>query len=213
MRYTPSLSPEAIEENHRHFSDRVMLFKKHGLDFAEGLKAVLRETGPLKGTILEIGTGKGHTALALAGQGYGITSVDKDRQALGMAALNLAYENLLSRVKLYVMDAGHMEFEDRSFDNVAAVHFFHHIYNEKRIFDEIDRVLSVKGKVVFVDFSKEGMDIVNSIHRSEGRVHEDSNTGGEGVGSYFEGLGYKIKHLNPRYFWVIIGEKNTAEVK
>jgi len=70
MRYIPKVTPESVRENHRHFMERVSIFKKRGFDFSRTLRFVLKKAEPLRGSILEIGTGKGHTMLALAKAGH-----------------------------------------------------------------------------------------------------------------------------------------------
>ena len=55
MQYVPKLSTEEIEENHKHFIERISLYRKKGLDFDENRKFILEKIKPLKGNILEIG--------------------------------------------------------------------------------------------------------------------------------------------------------------
>ena len=81
MRYTPRLGRKKIEENHRYFSERVLLYKKKGLDLVKSREFILRKAQPLPGSILELGTGAGHTTVALAKAGYDFVSIDKDKEA------------------------------------------------------------------------------------------------------------------------------------
>jgi len=207
MRYIPKVSHESVEENHRHFMERVSIFKKRGFDFSRTLRFVLKKAEPLRGSILEIGTGKGHTMLALAKAGHKFTSIDKDKNTLKIAALNLAYAKLLSLVEFHTMDGKKLKFKNNSFNNIIAVSVFHHISSVEKMLIEIDRVLSKNGKIIFADFNSKGMAIVNSVHKHEGRVHECTDASKEKIFSYFHGLGYDMDRYNSKSHWVIIGKK------
>ena len=207
MRYIPKVSHESVEENHRHFMERVSIFKKRGFDFSRSLRFVLKKAEPLHGSILEIGTGTGHTMLALAKAGYKFTSIDKDKDTLKIAALNLAYAKLLPLVEFHAMDGKKLKFKNSSFNNIIAVSVFHHISSVEKMLIEIDRVLSKNGKIVFADFNSKGMAIGNSVHKHEGRVHECTDASKEKIFSYFHGLGYDMDRYNSKSHWVIIGKK------
>lgn len=187
--------------------ERVSIFKKRGFDFSRSLRFVLKKAEPLHGSILEIGTGTGHTMLALAKAGYELTSIDKDKNALKIAALNLAYAKLLPLVEFHAMDGKKLKFKNNSFNNIIAVSVFHHINSVEKMLIEIDRVLSKNGKIVFADFNSKGMAIVNSVHRHEGGVHECTDATKGKIFSYFHGLGYDMDSYNSKSHWAIIGKK------
>lgn len=207
MKYTPKLTDREIEDNHLVFMERISLYKKRGLDIIASRKFIIDKSYPLNGSILEIGTGNGYTTLALAKAGYEIISIDNDREALKKTALNLAYENILSQVTFFVMDANSLSFEDNSFNNVICINMLHHIDSPNKIFLEMDKVLRADGKLVLADFNQKGMEIVNSIHKQEGRTHKDSGIRGDYVYSYFHGLGYEIKKYADEHHWILIGKK------
>ena len=207
MQYLPELSAKEIEENHERFSERVSVYRKKGLDYTETRRLMLEKVKPLSGTILEIGTGTGYTTIALAEAGYEVATIDKDKEILKIAASNLAYLDILSKVKFYIMDGKSLSFEDKSFNNIFTVNLFHHIDGVNKMLAEIDRVLSVNGKILLADFNKRGMRIIESVHRQEGRVHENKNVTQNYVHSYFHDLGYDLKNFDNRYHWIVIGKK------
>ncbi len=211
MRYSPKLTKKEIEENHRHFNERVNLYKKLGFDFEKSRKFIIEKMEPLRGNILEIGSGNGYTTLSLAKAGYKFVSIDNDKESLKRTALNVAYEKLLSNVKFYVMDGKRLSFDSGSFDNVIIVNLFHHIDKVDDILSETDRVLCVDGKVIMADFNKPGMEIINSVHKKEGRIHEDSGITKDYVCSYYKELGYEIRDYKERYHWVLISEKKIQQ--
>ena len=211
MRYIPKLTRKEIKENHKHCVERLSIYKKRGLDFSKNREFILEKAGPLRGRILEIGTGTGHMTLTLAMSGHIITSVDNDKEALKTAALNLAHENILSSVAFYMMDGRSLGFHDGSFENVFVVNAFHHIDGIDEMLSEIDRVLSDNGKIVLADFNKNGMKIISAVHRGEGHVHKDSGIGRDDIRSYFRILGYKIKSYKDKCNWILIGEKKQGK--
>ena len=211
MQYFPKLTDKEIEENHKHFSERVSLYKKRDLDFLGSREFILEKAEGLKGSILEIGSGTGYTALCLAKAGYTFISIDKDKEALKTTALNLAYENVLSSVKFYVMDGKAPVFADNSFRNVVIVNLFHHINGVDKMLSEVDRVLATNGKLILADFNERGMKIVNSVHKEEGRMHIDCGVSKDYIYSYFHSLGYVIRSYEDRCHWILIAEKKIQQ--
>lgn len=207
MRYTPELSAKEIEENHVYFSKRISLYKEKGFDFIGSRRFMLKKAGPLQGNILELGTGTGYMTLALARTGYKFISIDKDEGVLKIAALNLAYEKVLSNVDFHVMDGKSLIFKNGSFKNIICVNIFHHINEVNKVLSEIDRVICANGKAVLTDFNEKGMKIVNSTHKQEGRMHENSDVTKDTIYPYFCSLGYEIKEYADKYHWVLICKK------
>ncbi len=211
MRFIPEISIKETKANHKDFMKRISIYRKRGLDFIGSRKFMLKKSGPLRGSILEIGTGTGYTTLALAMDNYKFISIDKDEQALKIAALNLAYENILGNVRFYIMDGKLLSFDNGSFKNVIVVNLFHHIIDVDKMFSEIDRILCSNGMAVLADFNQRGMEIVNSVHKEEGRMHEDSDVSKDYVYSHFKGLGYDIKEYHEKHHWLLIARKLLQE--
>ena len=211
MKYIPKLTKKEIEKNHRHFNERANLYKRSGFDFMNSRKFIMEKSKPLGGNILEIGSGNGYMTLALAKAGYKFISIDNDKEALKRTSLNLAYKKLLSSVKFYVMDGKRLSFDRGSFKNVISINLFHHIEKVGDILAETDRVLRVGGKSIMVDFNKRGMKIINSVHKKEGRIHEDSGVTEDYVHSYYKGLGYEMECYKDRYHWLIIAKKKILQ--
>ena len=207
MKYIPELTDKEIEDNRRRFEGRASVYRGKGLDFMKSRMFIIEKAAPLEGRILEIGTGNGHMTLTLAKAGHKFTAIDKDAEALKTTALNLAHEDALSGVELHVMDGESLTFADGSFDNVVIVDLFHHITDIGVFLSEADRVLRERGKLVLADFNKRGMEIVNSVHRSEGRTHEDSGVGQEHVNSYLCRSGYEVKSHKDEFHWILIAKK------
>ena len=207
MLYSPKLSKEEIEENHRIFEERISIYRKRGMDFLKSRNFILEKSKPLDGSILEIGTGTGHTALTLAKAGYKLTSIDRDEEILKKAALNLAYEGLLSSASLHVMDAKSLEFEDGSFNNVIAVNMFHHAEDMDEILSEMDRVTAPNGKMIISDFNEKGMSIVGHVHKHEGNSHDYDNVAKTEIARRLKDLKYDTHEHEGDTQWVVTGRK------
>ena len=211
MKYTPNFTHKEIAGNHKLFKGRSELYKKLGVNFVNFGDFILQKAQPLKNKILEIGSGNGYTALALAKGGYKFTSIDNDKESLKKTALNLAYEKLISSVEFYVMDARSLSFKDESFHTIVIVNFFHHINEIDDVLSQVDRVLCANGKLVIADFNKRGMKIIDGVHRNEGRIHENSGVTKDYICSYFNGLSYKIEDYKEKHHWILVGEKEIKQ--
>lgn len=171
-------------KNHEKYLERNKLFRSYGYDIKQEREAIFEQAQPIKGAILEVGTGKGHFAISLAQKGYRFISIDSSKDEQEYARLNLEYFNLLDQVDLRVMDAGQTAFNDRSFDTIFAVNILHHLEYPYLVMHELTRVLKKPGKIIVSDFTRKGMDLVNEIHRNEGREHHVSNVSVNRVGVY-----------------------------
>ncbi|MFC1480232.1 class I SAM-dependent methyltransferase [Candidatus Omnitrophota bacterium] len=206
----PDLIDIEINDNHKCFKEKASIYKKSGLDFIESRKFILNKAGPLHGNILEIGSGKGNTAISLARAGYGLISVDNDEEMVRIAALNLAYEKLLPKVELYVMDAYSLEFKENSFNNIFIIEALHHMDDIDRIFSEVERVLSKEGKLILADFNNKGRKIIEDVHASEGRKHESSSISRNEAQKWLLDKGYNCKEYDDICHWVIIANKRAV---
>lgn len=210
MEFITDISKEDAKTAHRNFKERILVYKRKDLDLIKSREFMLNKAEPIRGDILEIGTGSGYTTIALARAGYKFISVDKDEEALKNTALKLAHENILENVKFYVMDGSSLTFSDESFSSVFVINLFHHVNEINKMLSEINRVLCRGGKTVLADFNKRGMEIVNLVHREEGRIHEDSGIGRDLIYSYFKRLGYGIESYNEENHWLLIINKSKS---
>ena len=120
---------------------RLKLFKKYGYDIPRARKYIISKAKLVKGgSLLEIGTGRGHMATILAKNGFRFISIDLDRKAQNAARVHLKTMNRDKSVILKIMDAGKLRYKDDSFDNVISVNFIHHAKNPVRCLEEMMRV-------------------------------------------------------------------------
>ena len=167
-----TFTAEALAENHTRYLERIALFKTFGYDIEKERQAILERVRPITGRILEVGTGKGYFAVALAQKGHTFTTIDVSSEEQEFARSNITYIGLEKQVDFKVENAERMSFADASFDTIISVNTIHHLANPVRAIDEIVRVAAPGCKIVISDFNAAGFAVVDRIHQSEGRRHE-----------------------------------------
>lgn len=207
MEYVPRLTDKEIEEARAHYEEKLATYRRKGLDFEEYRKFLLDQAEPLKGRILELGAGSGHTTVSLAKRGYEFTAIDTDEEALKGAVARLVHCKALSRVKFYIMNAMYLEFDKDSFNAILAINMLHHAADVEKLLSEADRVLCPKGKIIISDFNEDGQKIIDSVHREDGGAHDHPVTDQKQICSFFKDKGYKTEETESTGHWILVVEK------
>ena len=200
---------EHIIENHKRYCDRVNLFQRFGYDIAKERDFIIEKSQPIEGKILEIGTGKGYFAVALAQKGYYFTTVDISNEEQKFAKINIQFLRLQNRVNFVIADAQHLHFPDASYDISFGINLMHHLSEPLRVIDEFVRVTAPGGKIVISDFSKEGFSIVGKIHKSEGRHHNSGPCTFNEIATYAAGKRLQIERFNSKCQELLIMYKRS----
>lgn len=198
---------QEIKDNYDIFQDRYSVYKDNGLDFFENRRFILDKTGPVEEDILDIGSGRGITVLALAGSGYHVSTIDTNEEMLKITALNLAYRDLLWKADLYLMDAFYMNFTRHAFNTVFMIEVLHHLDNLDMLLTGVNRVLAPGGRLVLADFNEKGKGIIENVHSSEGRRHEGSFSGKNKAEKWLTDKGYHQSGHEDACHWLIIADK------
>ncbi|MDD5155217.1 MAG: class I SAM-dependent methyltransferase [Candidatus Omnitrophica bacterium] len=195
-----------MDKNIAHLLDRLRELKGYGYDVLGERDFALRKAG-LKKTekILEIGTGRGYMALALAQKGFSLTTIDNDRKTQQDARRLLKYYRAGKRVRLRIMNAEKLRFRDGSFDCVLAVNFMHHARNPVACLKEMVRL--AKEKVAVVDVNKRGERILEKMHARQGHAHQRSKIGFARIRQVFGRAKMKVKTYRSRCQNIIIAKK------
>ena len=193
-----------VLENYQRYLERKTLYKSFGYDVDKERAFIIEKAQPIFGDILEVGTGKGHFALALAKEGYRFISVDISKEEQRIAKLNLRYFGLEGSVDFRIENAENLSFQDKSFDIIFAVNALHHFINPYRVIDELVRLIKSKGKIILSDFTKEGLEFMDKIHTSEGRKHEVSNTTLADIERYLIEKSFKIDKASSKFQEVLV---------
>ena len=170
-RITVSATKREIAANHGQLISRNRLHQSFGFDIGRSIKFALSLARPLGGRILEVGSGQGRFATALARRLHRLESMDMSMAELRRAWLNLAWHGLSGKVRLYLANAERLPWQDGYFDAVVSMNVFHHLRSPVKVVAEMIRVVRPGGKVVVSDFDRAGFRIMDRIHRSEGRRH------------------------------------------
>jgi ubiquinone/menaquinone biosynthesis C-methylase UbiE len=189
----------------RQDNDRLKLFKKHGYDIPRARQFILAKARISGGRVLEVGTGKGHMAVALAKHGLKVVSIDLDRKAQNAAKLKLKRLELDKFVVLKHMNAERLKYQDNSFDHVISVNFIHHAKNPVKCLREMVRV--TRGKLIIADLNKRGEKIMAQVHALDGHSHALSKMSLRGVKEYLGKRGLPVKAYRDICQTVIIAGK------
>lgn len=131
--------------------------------------AWLVESANLNGSerVLDVATGGGHTAFALAPHAAEVVALDLTRPMLEVAQQE-AMARGLSNISYVEGDAQALPFSDASFDVVACRQAPHHFPNIKQAVNEWARVLKPGGKLLLVDSTSPEEDAADAtLHEIE----------------------------------------------
>ena len=156
MQRIPEGEAIAREQDARHFNE-VMGRGIAQRQYSELAESIVQIGVPEGGKILDVGTGTGFTALAIARLLRGkvqIVGLDLSVSMLTLAAENARRENLQDTLTWQEGDAKSMPFSDGEFDLVVSSGSLHHWDDPVKIFDEIARVLKASGKCIVQDLRR-----------------------------------------------------------
>jgi ubiquinone/menaquinone biosynthesis C-methylase UbiE/acyl-coenzyme A thioesterase PaaI-like protein len=164
-----------LQERRQHFDTRTQCYVDHGYDRVEAARFVASVLDPSRdGTVLDVGTGRGLLAVALASRGTSVVTVDPDPADQELAALLAREAGVDARLKIITADAASLPYPDGYFSAAASMDVLHHLADAEPVLKEVVRVLSPHGELLLADFSREGFDMVTRVHQEEGRVHSES---------------------------------------
>jgi ubiquinone/menaquinone biosynthesis C-methylase UbiE len=164
-------SSEEIEANHVRLLERNAVHRRFGYDPEASVCFVIGKALPLRGRVLDIGTGKGWFVVALARHVASLTTLDISAEEQQYARLEAAHAGVADRITFVTADARRLPWPAGSFDAVTSWNVFHHLDDPVQVFGEMLRVLKPTSKLVLADFSMSGFRIMDAIHEDEGRRH------------------------------------------
>ena len=189
---------------------RLKLFKKYGYDIPRARKFIISKAKLIKGSnMLEVGTGRGHMATALAQKDFKLVSIDLDKKAQDVARIHLKATGRDKLVSLKIMNAEMLKFKDDFFYQVISVNFIHHAKNPIKCLKEMIRVS--KNRLIIADINKRGERIMEKVHRLDGHGHAPSKISLKKTEVLLKNAGMKVKSYRDTCQTVIIAKKGVAK--
>jgi ubiquinone/menaquinone biosynthesis C-methylase UbiE len=167
------LTVEDLQKQKAHFADRTARFASAGYDRFGAPEFILDEAGAIEGPVLDVGTGMGITARALAIRGFDVVSVDLNANDQQVAEFLTDDPEVRKRIRFTLSDAARLPFPDSYFGSAVAVDVLHHLDEGGPVLTEMLRVLKPGGLVVLADFSVQGFELVLRVHEDEGGTHAE----------------------------------------
>ena len=190
--------------------DRLKLLKKYGYDIPKIRNHIIVKAGlALGGNILEVGTGRGHMASALARKGFELVSIDLDRKGQEVAKKHLKAIKDRKSVTFKIMNAEKLRYKGNSFDYVVSVDFIHHAKNPVKCLKEMIRV--VRNTLIVSDINKRGARIMEKVHRLHGHSHASSKISLKEIELLFKRAGMKVRVYRDVYHNVVIAKKGAVK--
>jgi ubiquinone/menaquinone biosynthesis C-methylase UbiE len=170
---------------------RTECYRRLGYDRLSAAQFVAGAGRPAVGPVLDVGTGKGLLAIALAARYQDVVSVDVSREEQALAAFLAAEHGLANRIRFVLADAAVLPFPDASFGSCAMMDVLHHVKNGELVLGEMARVLKPGKLMVVADFTAAGFDLVARVHAEDGLVHNVGPVTMEWAEAYLAGLGLR----------------------
>jgi len=174
------------------FRIRTEQYLNLGYDRFAAADFVVKTGGRLSGPALDIGTGKGLTAMSLARRGLEVVSVDSDGDEQAVAFLLAAEADLAERIFFLHGDASVLPYSANHFGCAALVDVLHHLQDPALVLEETARVLRPSGILILADFSTEGFELVARVHQEDGREHPVSGVTMESAAAFLSGIGFEV---------------------
>ncbi|MBN2354683.1 iron-sulfur cluster assembly scaffold protein [candidate division KSB1 bacterium] len=168
-----AMASYVIKENHRKYRKRLQEYLAMGYDVEDSRERIVQRMHalPQQARILEIGTGKGHLAIAIGKSGRSCTTIDLSAQEQHYARLNAVYFGVDERIRMQIQDATRLGFRNETFDAVVSAAALHHIEATEAVLEEIIRVSKENATLILADYNDKGFAIIDRMHRNEGRRH------------------------------------------
>lgn len=150
-------------------------------------------------SVLDVATGTGHTAFALAPHVTSIIGIDLTTQMLAEAD-KLRAEKSVTNVEFVLADVHSLPWKDRAFDLVTCRRAAHHFSDIRRAVREMARLLDRGGRLVIDDRSVPEDDFADPCMNTLDRYHDESHVRQYRPSEWrqlLEGLGFEVEAVEP----------------
>jgi demethylmenaquinone methyltransferase/2-methoxy-6-polyprenyl-1,4-benzoquinol methylase len=147
--------------------DRVGAIMSFGQD-PRWRRAMVDAVDPRPGRrVLDVATGTGMVAFALAGRGAQVVGLDQSEDMLGRARGKLAGapDTVRERVEFVVGQAERLPFRDGEFDALTFTYLLRYVDNVAATLSELSRVVKPGGRIGMVEFGVPGQTVLRGLWR------------------------------------------------
>jgi nitrogen fixation protein NifU and related proteins len=186
-----------IKDNHKKYSERIKLYRSRGYDIPKLREKIVEQFNGLilNANILDVGTGKGHLALAIAKSGWKCTSIDISPEEIQLARLNAFYFKVDELIDFQQQDASQVNFETGSFDVVISAGLMHHLSKPELVLKEMLRVCKPGRRIILSDLNEKGKRIIAQVQKEDGKKHRVIGWPLGKVQKWFEGKNCETAYL------------------
>ncbi|MBN2484470.1 MAG: class I SAM-dependent methyltransferase [Bacteroidales bacterium] len=130
--------------------------KKNIKNVGKRFAKLLKKSGFMGGTVLDVGCGFGSVAIELAKTfpKSKITGIDLGEPLLEIGRELIKGEKLENQIELLKADAQMLPFENNSFDLVVNTFLLHIVENPIQMLNEIERVAKPEAKILMTDLQR-----------------------------------------------------------
>lgn len=153
------------------FWARTERYRSLGWDRLDAAEFVAGWLAPTQRPVLDVGTGQGLLAAALARRGFRVLSGDVNLDTYSVASELVRVFDVAARVRCLLCDGSILPFPDSSFDRIAMMNVLHHLEHTRPVLTELTRVAMPGCQLVLADFSEAGFELVSRVHREDGGEH------------------------------------------
>jgi ubiquinone/menaquinone biosynthesis C-methylase UbiE/acyl-coenzyme A thioesterase PaaI-like protein len=159
--------------------------------------------------VLDVATGSGRMAFALAAAGCRVISGDIDGEVVRETRERVGALTQ-DAVTFRVIDATRLDQPDASLAGVATADALHHMEEPERVLEEMARVLREDGRLLIVEFNPDGFRVMDQVHRAiHHRPHEQGRLSSQTICEFlrtrFESVEHHLLPLND--VWIAGGKR------
>ncbi len=119
---------------------------------------------PEGGLILDIGTGMGWMAASLAKSDYKVVTIEENMEFQVGAKELVRRLGVEENIEFKVGSVTSLSFDNESFDGVVSYLILHHTADIERTIEKMFELCRRGGKILIVELSKAGMEMVSKYH-------------------------------------------------